>query len=94
MDFFPGSVIPDGHRGMEDETRLIRRRAVIDDMAAQDNGIGDGNVLIFNGPDPRDQERFFYYIPRCIGNLDPISNVKRSRGGETRAGDRVGHNAG
>src|SRR4051812_43773199 len=71
----PGGVIADGDGGVEDEAASAGKRAVIENLVAQDSAVRDDDLHILDRADPSYQQTLLDDVAHGVRNLNPIAAV-------------------
>src|SRR5579871_1103409 len=89
MDLAPGRVVADADGLVKDEGPVLRGLAEVDDLAAENERVGDGDGDVLDGADLGGEEALLGDLAEAIGDLDYVTNAEGAGVGEHDAGDDV-----
>ena len=70
----PRGLVPDADREVDDDALVLRQRAVVDDLAVEDDRVRDHDLLVLEGADVRGQEPHLADEPRMLADLHAITD--------------------
>ena len=89
FDLPPGHVVPDTDRRVQNQAPRISHRAVIDDFAAQNRGVGNNHFLVLSGAQVRNKKADLLDIANVLPDFHQLANPKRTTIRHAVAGDQV-----